>query len=231
MANEPLRMQILNMIENGDISTEEGLRWLEALANDSSKLPAPAEPVEDASDEVQEAWHEFSPAADTSSPAGPGTTSSSTAADHLPIDAARIRRWWVVPLWIGVGITVVAGLLMYWAMQAQGIGFWFACASVPFALGLLLMILAAQSRNARWLYLRVEQPGDEWPRTIQFGFPLPIRPTAWLLRLLKGRIPNMPDVAVDEMLLSLGRNATPENPFYINVNDEEDGEKVEIYIG
>jgi len=41
----------------------------------------------------------------------------------------------------------------------------------------------------------------------------------------------MPDVAVDEMLLSLGRNATPENPFYINVNDEEDGEKVEIFIG
>ena len=231
MSNEPLRMQILNMIERGDISTEEGLRWLEALAKDSSKLPAQAELAEEPLDRDQEDWDEFAREGDTPSPAGSDTPSSSTSADHLTIDAARIRRWWVVPLWIGVGITVVAGLLMYWAMQAQGIGFWFACASMPFVLGLLLMILAAQSRNARWLYLRVEQPGEEWPRTIQFGFPLPIRPTAWLLRLLKGRIPSMPELAVDEMLLSLGRNATPENPFYINVNDEEDGEKVEIYIG
>lgn len=231
MSNEPLRMQILNMIERGDISTEEGLRWLEALAKDPSKLPAQAELAEEPLDRDQEDWDEFAREDDIPSPSRPEASSSSSSADHLPIDAARIRRWWVVPLWIGVGITVVAGLLMYWAMQAQGIGFWFACASMPFGLGLLLIILAAQSRNARWLYLRVEQPGEEWPRTIQFGFPLPIRPTAWLLRLLKGRIPNMPDVAVDEMLLSLGRNATPENPFYINVNDEEDGEKVEIYIG
>ena len=120
---------------------------------------------------------------------------------------------------------------MFWANQAQGIGFWFACASMPFVLGVLLIILAVQSRTARWLYLRVEQPGNEWPRIIQFGFPLPIRPAAWLMRILKGRIPNMPDIAVDEMLLSLGRSATPENPFYIQVDDDKDGEKVEIYIG
>mgnify|MGYP001152985680 CR=1 FL=1 len=91
MANEPLRMQILNMIENGDISTEEGLRWLEALANDSSKLPAQAELAEDAVDRDQEDWDEYAHEGDTSSAASSETTSSSTSADHLTIDAARIQ--------------------------------------------------------------------------------------------------------------------------------------------
>lgn len=230
MTNEPLRMQILNMIERGDISTEEGLRWLEALAK-SGSLPAAqddleADLLEDPNISEQRYTKSSSQPPDTGEVLQPPAST-----DQLPFDAARIRRWWVVPLWIGVGITVIAGLLMYWANQAQGIGFWFACASVPFALGLLLMILAVQSRTARWLYLRVEQPQDEWPRTIQLGFPLPIRPAAWLLRILKGRIPNMPDIAVDEMLLALGRSATPENPFYVQVDDDDDGEKVEIYIG
>jgi TRAP-type C4-dicarboxylate transport system permease small subunit len=120
---------------------------------------------------------------------------------------------------------------MFWANQSQGISFWFACASMPLILGLLLIILATQSRTARWLYLRVEQPGHEWPRIIQFGFPLPLGLTAWLLRFLRRRIPNLLDIDLDEMLSSLGRSATPENPFYVQVEDDEDGEKVEIYIG
>lgn len=231
MTDEPLRMQILNMIERGDISAEEGLHWLEALAKTGS-LPSSQDSSEtDLSEDGP--IYEDQPTPETGSRTSETGEVLQPAAskDQLPFDTARIRRWWVVPLWIGVGITVISGLLMYSANQAQGIGFWFACASVPLVLGLLLIILAVQSRTARWLYLRVEQPGDEWPHTIQLGFPLPIRPAAWLLRFLKGRIPNMPDIAVDEMLLAVGRNATPENPFYIHVDDDEDGEKVEIYIG
>ena len=47
MTNEPLRMQILNMIEQGDISAEEGLRWLEALAQNAPTDPSADEREED----------------------------------------------------------------------------------------------------------------------------------------------------------------------------------------
>jgi hypothetical protein len=40
MIDEPLRMQILNMIERGDITAKEGLRWLEALAKNESGFPS-----------------------------------------------------------------------------------------------------------------------------------------------------------------------------------------------
>ncbi len=243
MSNEPLRMQILNMIERGDISAEEGLRWLEALAENSSELPSPegltpegltsegltpeglAVNIPKNSPDIAIPVTKTAAADVVEAPVPPAS------ADHLPFDAARIRRYWVVPLWIGVGVTVITGLLMYWANQAQGIGFWFACASLPLIFGLLLIILAVQSRTARWLYLRVEQPGSEWPRVIQFGFPLPLGIAAWLLRFLRGRIPTMPDFDFDEMLSALGRSASPENPFFVQVEDDEDGEKVEIYIG
>lgn len=236
MSNEPLRMQILNMIERGDISAEEGLRWLEALAKNSSELPSPEglTPERLAPEELAANGPENSPGMaipETQTAAADVVETPIHPADQLPFDAARIRRYWVVPLWIGVGVTVIAGLLMYWANQAQGIGFWFACASVPFIFGLLLIILAVQSRTARWLYLRVEQPGSEWPRVIQFGFPLPLGIAARLLRFLRGRIPNMPDIDFDEMLSSLSRSATPENPFYVQVEDDKGGKKVEIYIG
>lgn len=231
MSNEPLRMQILNMIERGDISAEEGLRWLEALAKNSSELPSPEKLApEELAANIPENSPDM-PIPETKTAAADVIETPLPPADQLPFDAARIRRYWVVPLWIGVGVTVIAGLLMYWANQAQGIGFWFACASAPLIFGLLLIILAVQSRTARWLYLRVEQPGSEWPRVIQFGFPLPLGIAARLLRFLRGRIPNMPDIDLDGMLSSLGRSATPENPFYIQVEDDEDGEKVEIYIG
>ena len=253
MSNEPLRMQILNMIERGDISAEEGLRWLEALAKNSSELPSPEGltpegltperlapeglateglATEGLAVNIPENSPDMAfPETQTTAADVVETPIPPASADQLPFDAARIRRYWVVPLWIGVGVTVIAGLLMYWANQAQGIGFWFACASVPLIFGLLLIILAVQSRTARWLYLRVEQPGSEWPRVIQFGFPLPLAIAARLLRFLRGRIPNMPDIDLDEMLSSLGRSATPQNPFYVQVEDDEDGEKVEIYIG
>jgi len=71
-----------------------------------------------------------------------------------PADAEKWRRWWMIPLWIGVGIVVVSGLFMLWAFQASGLGFWFFCTSVFLALGLVILVLAAQSRSARWLHLR-----------------------------------------------------------------------------
>ncbi|HWQ83203.1 MAG TPA: hypothetical protein VN363_01475, partial [Anaerolineales bacterium] len=169
MTNEPLRMQILNMIERGDISTGEGLRWLEALAKNQPTSASRGELDSDMPEADPDLPEPDFPDVETGAEGVAATILPPPSADHLPFDTARIRGWWVVPLWIGVGVTVLAGLLMYWANLSQGIGFWFACASVPFILGLLLIVLAVQSRTARWLYLRVEQPGTEWPRVIQFG--------------------------------------------------------------
>jgi hypothetical protein len=137
----------------------------------------------------------------------------------------------MVPFWIGVGITVLGGLLMFWAMQASGIGFWFACAWFPFLLGVAVLALSWGSRTARWMHIRVEQKSGEWPQKIALSFPLPLNLTRWFMRIFGNRIPDLNGVSLDEVLQALDKTTSPENPFYVEVEEGENGERVQVFIG
>jgi hypothetical protein len=162
----------------------------------------------------------------------PGSGTSSEAGS-FPADAEKWRRWWMIPLWIGVGIVAIAGLFMLWAYQSAGFGFWFFCSGTFMAMGILVLVLAAQSRTARWLHLRIKQGPGQTPRNIAISLPIPLRLARWIMRLFGGFIPNMGGASASDILMALDaleQSATPENPVYIQV-DEEGGEHVEIFIG
>jgi hypothetical protein len=280
------RLRVLEMIDEGTITAEEGLRLLQAFsaadetAEAADKLEFLAGSAENPAGEAeiplpggastatppsagQTAGFTTSqpgptgPAADYSSAGLPANVRSTveppaavlldavppptsqtsarqpatTAPGALPADALKWKRWWMVPVWIGVAITVFGGLFMYLAMRSSGIGFWFVCASTPFILGLVLIVLAWGSRKAPWLHLRVQQPPGEKPEKIAFSMPLPIRPAAWFLRTFGHWIPSLKEQSFDELILAVGDKTGPDNPLYIVVDEQETGEKVEIYIG
>jgi hypothetical protein len=133
-------------------------------------------------------------------------------------------------MWVGVSIFLVGALLMYWAWSASGFGFWFACTWFPFLLGVAVMALAWSSRTARWLHLRVHQKPGSKPERIAISLPIPLRLTAWALRTFGKRIPNMENTGLDEVILALDATS-PEAPFYLEVEEGANGERVEIYIG
>jgi hypothetical protein len=138
----------------------------------------------------------------------------------------------MLPLGAGIGITVVSALFMYWAYSgAQSFNFWFFCASAPFALGVVLMALAAASRTAKWIHIRVHTGEQDWPQRIAISLPLPIGLTAWFLRTFGHRLPQLKDTAVDELILALGESASAETPLYVEVDEGDHGEKVQVYIG
>ena len=141
------------------------------------------------------------------------------------------RRWWMAPMWAGIGVLLVGAVLMFAAYQASGFGFWFVCAALPFAAGVVIMALAAGSRSARWLHVRVRtnQRTNDWPRNIALSFPLPIRLTAWLLRLFGPFIPQLKDHGLDEVILALAETTSSDAPLYVDV--DEGGERVQVYIG
>jgi hypothetical protein len=58
-----------------------------------------------------------------------------------------------------------------------------------------------------------------------------VRLAAWFLRLFSPFIPKLRDTGVDELILALDETTTPDNPFYVEVNEGKDGEKVQVYIG
>lgn len=220
--SEEERRQVLEMVQSGKITAEQGLELLKALQEDevstSPELNAGATAFA-ASDEGEE------PSVEDLPPSG-----QRGAPPDISSSANKWRNWWWIPLSIGIGITAISGAFMYLAYEANGFSFWFACTWFPFLLGVLIMALAAGSRTARWLHVRIQQEPGEFPQKIAFSFPLPIRLTAWFFRTFRHTIPGLEQVPDMDGMLAALENVTPETPFYVEV-DEGDGERVEVYIG
>ncbi len=251
--DEQARMKILEMIENGSISAKEGLHLIEALngAGEEGTLPdSSAGDVEVAStettgnEELTNTYDEVPPIAaeSTSTDQAQGTdTKTSTGSTEeetpktrtapLPEDVEKWKRWWMVPMWVGVVILVLAAMWMYGAYANSGIGFWFICAWFPFLLGVGLVALSYSSRRSRWLHLRVDQKPGERPQHIAISMPLPIGLASWFMRTFGHMIPDLKDKHIDEMLQAVSENTSAENPLYVEVDEGENGEKVKVYIG
>ena len=119
---------------------------------------------------------------------------------------------------------------MFLAYQSGGFGFWFACLWFPLLFGIIILSLGAASRAMRWLHVRVHQQPGERPQTIAISMPIPVRFVAWVLRVFKPHIPNMDKTSLDEVILALDK-ISPDQPFYVKVDEGDSGEKVEVFIG
>ena len=200
---ETNRLEILNKVKAGEISVEEGARLLNSLESKPGPeaLPLPGDAV------MQEASPE----------------------DLSEAGVERYRNWWLYPLWVGLGILIFASGLMSWG-YTSGQFFWFYCAWLPLLLGLLVIVLSAWSRRARWLHVRVNENKPEKSTNIKISFPLPTGIAGWFLRTFGSSIPKLKEKGIAERVLPLIdtlENST--EPVVIEVNDKE-GEKVQVYI-
>ena len=228
MIEKSERLEILEMIQNGVISASQGADLLKALENAYEDGVAYDQDEEEIADQTA---HETDQSPTQQDEEGFTGKRSPEEESLMSAQTSRRRGWWLVPLWAGTAITILSGALMYWAFQSTGFSFWFACAWLPFLFGLALMALGGSSRNVRWLHLRVQQKHGEWPERIAFSFPLPLRLAAWFLRTFGRFIPKFEGTGIDEIILALEQNTNAENPFYVEVDEGEDGERVQIYIG
>lgn len=225
------RIHVIEMIENGTITASEGVRLLQALDQDnhlselSGSLPAAEGNFEqiDTSSET-----EFPEDQDK-----PDPLIGDVIAEEFDPQIEKWKRWWIIPLWVGVGITIIGGLLMLWAYQSAGFSFWFGCAWLPFLLGVGVMVVAWGSRSAAWLHLRVKQKPGDWPQTIAFSFPLPLRFAAWFMRNFGRYIPGINETGIefDRLIEIIKQTTTSGTPFYVEVEEGQNGESVQIYIG
>jgi hypothetical protein len=207
------RQQILKMIEDGKISADEAMKLMKALDESSVEM------------EIIEA----APA----SSSGPEAESDSRKPNAPEFEevAHRARRLWQIPLWIGVLITVLSAYWMYTLVNTSNYGFWFFFAWLPLLLGILMIALFASSRTSRWLYVNVEQAEGEWPRTITLGFPLPLGLASWFLRNFGNNIEGLRQANVDEIIEILSNGISGKEPLIVNVDQGENREHVQVYIG
>jgi hypothetical protein len=228
MTNQDEKSHIIQMLEQGKITAGEAAQLLEALREDdmleSGELPEEEAPEQqDGSPEVL--FEEGSAYQENPAPASP----------ELPPEMRRWRNYWVGLFLIAFGALMISTFFMYRAIENSGYGFWFFCSWIPFLLSVAAVALAWQSRSTPWLHLRIDQAKDEWPRRIAFSFPLPLGLASWILHVFGHRIPGLNQAGlelndIDKLIFGLKDYTSPEHPIYIEV-DEDDGEKVLIYIG
>jgi len=257
MVSDSERTKILEMIQEGTITAEEGMILLNALGESAApEIEADVNLVADHSEVTAETvtLEEIEAELDEGLPSPEGEVLETefkevqpeperfeTEPEILPdppkveaLDSKELnkwKRWWVIPLWIGIGITIIGSLWMVGALTTRGIGFWFACSWFPFLLGVGLLALAWGSRTGPWLHVRVQQPPGETPQRIAISFPIPIRLMAWGLRTFGHFIPHMDGVNLDEIILSLKDISDDEAPLFVDVNEGEGREKVQVFIG
>ncbi len=201
---EQERLRILEMVRAGEISPEQAVTLFAALeSTEAEQAPAVALLEEEV------------------------TTATSPPPE---IQASRWARFWIYPMMAGGVVLILGALLMALVYATDAARGWLVCGWLPMLLGLGVLLAALWSRQATWLHLRVsEGPGGR--QKMAFSFPLPLTLAAWGIRIAQPFVPQLQDTGVDEVILALRESRKRSEPLFIDVQDEEDGEQVQIYIG
>jgi hypothetical protein len=195
------RLKILQLIESGQISVEEGVRRLEALnqagGGRAARDGGTAAPSPDAT----------GPQFDPTSPQFAGIV-------------------WQVVFGVGVAVLAGGGLALARAYSRQGMP-GLTWGWVLFALGLLVIGTGWWLQQARWLTLRVREHGGP---TFTLALPLPLGLVIWLLRVARPFVPQLRHVEADQLLLTMRHELRDGRPLVINVDEGENGDQVELYF-
>jgi hypothetical protein len=206
---EEERLQILKMVEAGQIDVEEAAKLLAALDAADADGDADADADADAGVEVEE--EEVLP------PAAP-----------QPVPGEGWTRFWIYPLLAGSVVLILGAAIMSLVYSLDAARGWLVCAWLPMILGAIVIALAWWSRQARWLHLRISE-GNK--RKMAFSFPLPLGLAAWVLRIAQPFVPQLRETGVDDLIIALRDGALQDGPLFVDVQDDEQGERVELYIG
>jgi hypothetical protein len=137
------------------------------------------------------------------------------------------QYWWMIPMMVGL-VALVGGYLL-----SQLGGWWWACAAPTLLLGLVVVTLAAVSTSSPWVHVRVRSEDEGAGSNVRISLPLPLGLTGFMLRRFGHFAGDKLDrTMVDEILVALeGDLKKGGDPIYIEVDDGESGEKVEVYLG
>ena len=230
------QMRILKMIEDGEISTEDGAKLLLELDStpkkpqESTTFMSILEQIESGDLSPDEGIDRLTK---SSLPPEAGIEIDQESSDsHSPPpkisddELNRWKHWWTYPMYFGIGIVVLSSLWMNSTQQNSGYGFWFFCSWFPLALGILLISLSWLSQKGPWIHVRVRGKSDN----VAVSMPAPLGLAGWALRTFGHYIPNLERTSIDEIISALDQSVKGDTPLYVNV-DEGDGEHVEVFIG
>jgi hypothetical protein len=212
------RKKILQLVEEGKISAEDAASLMRALNDDEENAEAEVEVIQPVTGSGYES--------DASS------GSRRTAAPEFDQIKSRARRFALIPLWVGVFITVFSAWAIYAIQQSAGANFWFYCMIIPLMVGVLLVALGSGGRSSRWIYINVDRhkaKDGDGPRHITLGFPAPLGFIGWFFSTFGQNIEGMRGGKGQAIAQMMEAAMTSDEPLMINVDDDD--AHVQVYIG
>jgi len=202
------RRKILQMVADVRISAEESAKLMRALDESSEE-------------EIEVTLRK----------PGSNTWPENPSASDFDQIRKRAMRFALIPLWIGVTLTVLISWWMFSIQQTSGLNFWIFCLSVLLMLGTLLIVLGAGDQTSRWLYVNLDRSNqNEWPRHITIGFPLGL--ASWFLKNFGNYIDGLKTTTIDEVLMAISTAKSIPDTLIVNMDECSDcGERVQVFIG
>src|SRR5437763_519955 len=121
------------------------------------------------------------------------------------------------------GAFIVAG-----AISGGAWGLVMVCALALVLLGMIGIVMPWFAHYGPWVHIRVEagRPGEH---NVNISVPLDLGVVA--VRVAEPFVPQMRNTGVDDVIVSLKNNVQRDRPVIIDVNDDEDGEHVQVIVG
>ncbi len=202
--------QILQMLSDGIISAEEAGKLLEALKSQG------ADPI----------------IIDDDAPHGDALEGEiiTPLSTQPPPELSRYRRFWLIPFLIAIGSILLSGMglyLLYQSVNPAFLGFFCLWAILLGAFFSAVVLILAQ--RSTWLYLNVEEQNGV---KIRVAFPLPLSLVKWAVRMARPFVPadQFMHLQMAASLVDMMQSSPDREPIAINV-DDENGDRVQIYIG
>jgi hypothetical protein len=139
----------------------------------------------------------------------------------------RARPYWLYMLSVGLIVMVLGGTVVATSYQRGPVGLstWL-CGWLPLLFGLFAVTIAAWARTAHWIHLRVVDRDDR----VSLSLPLPLRFSALIIRVVRRVVPRFRNTGIDEAILALCDGLNDSQPITLEVQDEEEGEHVQILV-
>jgi hypothetical protein len=206
--SDQAQRKVLDMVEQGRISADEGLQLINALDGSSGQNAADGAAAYSREETVP-----------------PTHPIPEEELERMK----KLKRWWILPFALGLLITLSGAIWMYSGYLASGFGWGFWLSWFPFLIGIVLVAISFPAGKGVWLHVRIKQKEGESPQRINFSFPLPLRFAKWGIATFGDKIPDVKGQSAKDFAAIL-EEITPEAPFYVHVEDD-DGENVEVFIG
>jgi uncharacterized membrane protein HdeD (DUF308 family) len=137
-------------------------------------------------------------------------------------------RFWIYLLMAGGLVLMLGVLLMSLVYATDAARGWLVCGWLPMILGFAVILLALWSRRAPWLHVRISEGGR---RKMALSFPLPLTLAAWGVRIAQPFVPQLRETGVDDLIIALRDSSNRGEPLFVDVEDDENGERVQVYFG